>query len=227
MLVEILVQDDGSTAFDALELIGPPASVARNERNLGFAGNCNAGARRAQGDVLLFLNQDTKAHPGWFFPLMAAFADPAVGIVGPKLVTEAAGRDGPELSIQSCGGLFDGGRGPFHRFLGYHADDWRVNRPERVSWTTGAALAIRRELFAHVGGFDEGYGRGYFEDVALNMAARKAGYQVWYCPHAVFEHTVGSTGGIPAHIFKRNSIKFHRDWDAEIVPDTPVVHVNY
>lgn len=228
VLAEIIVQDDASTTFDAAELVGPPARVEVNPRNLGFAGNCNAGARRAQGDVLLFLNQDTKAHPGWFGPLMQAFENPLVGVVGPKLVFEQARAGGvKELSIQSCGGLFDAGKGPFHRYLGFHADDWRVNVPERVSWTTGAALAIRRELFAQVGGFDEGYARGYFEDVALCMAARAAGAEVWYEPRAVFEHTVGSTGGIPPQVFKANSMRFHKQWDAAIVPDSPVVHVAY
>lgn len=222
--LQILVQDDCSPDLDLREIIGPPASVERNERNLGFAANCNAGARRSQGDILLFLNQDTKARPDWFDPLMAIFDNPKVGIVGPKLVFPDNGKGD---SIQSCGGLYDGGKGPFHRYPGYAADYWPVNFAERVSWTTGAALAVRRELFAQAGGYDEGYIRGYFEDVALCEAVKALGYEVWYCPDAVFEHKAGSTGGVPAEVFKANSLRFHRLWDAVIVPDTPIVHVNY
>lgn len=223
--LEVIVQDDASGDFDALKLIHPPVAAARNDSNLGFAANCNAGARRAQGDLLLFLNQDTVARPGWFEPLVGMFANPAVGIVGPKLVFPA--EDGREESIQSCGGLYDGGKGPFHRFLGWAADDWRVNLTERVSWVTGAALCIWRDLFWRVGGFDTRYERGYFEDVALCEAVKQQGAEVWYCAEAVFEHKVGSTGGIPAHIFRANSDRFHREWDHRITADTPARLVNY
>lgn len=225
--LEVIVQDDSSPDFNIADVVGPPAFVARNERNQGFAGNCNAGAMRARADILLFLNQDTKARPGWFEPLLAIFADPKVGSVGPKLVFGTNPHGNPDDSIQSCGGLYDGGKGPFHRYLGFAADDWRVNEREPVSWTTGAALAIRRELFMQVGGFDVGYERGYFEDVDLCEKVKAAGFEIWYCPEATFEHSVGSTGGVPGHIFKANSMRFHEKWNDRIKPDTNIVHVNY
>lgn len=224
--IEILVQDDKSPDFDLREILGPPASVERNEKNLGFAGNCNAGARRSRGDVLLFLNQDTKAQPGWFPALMAMFDDPKVGVVGGKMVF--ANKDAGEIdSIQSCGGWYDGGKGPFHRYLGWAADDWRVNQRERVSWTTGGCLAIRRELFGAVNGFDEGYLRGYFEDTDICEAVKALGFEIWYCPEAVFSHHAGASGGIPGEIFRANSLKFHQKWDKRITPDTAAIHVNY
>lgn len=226
--LQIIIQDDCSTDFDVMECIGPPAEPERNAVNLGFAGNCNAGARRAGGDILLFLNQDTRAFNEWFEPLMIMFDDPKVGIVGPKLITPVMKPDGArDYSIQSCGGLYDGNKGPFHRFLGWAADDRRVNVRERVSWTTGAALAIRRDLFAGVGGFDEDYKRGYFEDVDLCEKVKGTGFEIWYCPDAIFQHTVGVSGGVPAEVFKTNSMRFHRKWDAIITPDTGIIHVNY
>ena len=218
--LEILVQDDCSD-FDIYDVIGmEPAQAQRNPVNLGFAGNCNAGAHRAKGDVILFLNQDTVAREGWFEPLLGMFQHDNVGIVGPKLVL-------PDNKIQSCGGWYGGNRGPFHRYLGWDANDWRVNVCERVSWITGAALAIRRELFFKVGGFDVGYERGYFEDTDLCEKVKEAGFEVWYCHEAVFEHNVGTSGGVPQHIFKANSLRFHQRWDAKIKPDTAVIHVPY
>lgn len=228
--MEILVQDDCSTEYNATEVLyGEPCKVERNAQNLGFAGNCNAGAKRAAGDVLLFLNQDTMAKPEWFEPLLEPFDLDVVGIVGPKLTQIIYHKDGtPSFEvIQSCGGLYGGNKGPFHRMLGWAANDWRVNVYGEVSWTTGAALAIRRDLFWRVGGFDVGYVRGYFEDVDLCEAVKAQGYAIWYQPRSVFVHNAGSSGGIPAEIFRRNSFRFHDKWDAKIKPDTPIVHVNY
>lgn len=223
-LLEILVQDDASPDYDLTEIVGAPAKVARNPANLGFPGNCNAGALRAQGQVLLFLNQDTLARPGWYAPLMRAFDDPRVGIVGPKLVITEL--DKPD-TIQSCGGLYGANKGPFHRYLGYQADWWAANQRQRVSWTTGAALAIRREVFAACGGFDVGFRRGYFEDCALCESAKARGFDILYEPESVFVHNPGSTGGVPPEVFRANSIRFHRLWDKYITPDTTVSHVPY
>ena len=238
--LEILVQDDCSDTFDVMEVLPPVFCPARNAERLGFAGNCNAGATRAKGDILLFLNQDTKARDDWVAPLLNLFeTNPKVGIVGPKLIISnpVIGIVGPAHApgsgieiidtIQSCGGLYDAHGGPYHRYLGYAADDWRVNICERISWTTGAALAIRRNLFNACMGFDVAYEIGYFEDVDLCEKAKRFGYAVWYQPESVFEHKAGSTGGIPPHVFKQNSILFHSRWDKVIVPDTTAVMVNY
>lgn len=228
--LEIIVQDDCSP-FKVADIIGPPASVVVNKHNLGFAGNCNAGASRAHGDILLFLNQDTKARSEWFAPLVNIFSGKLnVGIVGPKLIFSGETIPGQTIdkwSIQSVGGLYGGNKGPYHRFIGFADDDWRVNMQEKVSWTTGAALAIRRELFFKVGGFDASYQQGYFEDVDLCEKVKAAGYEIWYEPLSCFEHSVGSTGGVAPEIFKANSMLFHSRWDAAIVPDSPVSHVNY
>lgn len=221
--LQLIIQDDASPEPLPEPFPYGMFEVERNPQNLGFAGNCNAGAARAKGDVILFLNQDTYALNEWFEPLLAAFADERVGIVGPKLVLHDA--EGKEV-IQSCGGIFDARRGPYHRFLGFAEDYWLCNQPETVSWITGAALAVRRELFAQVGGFSLAYGRGYFEDVDLCMKVKQAGYSIFYEPRAKFYHSVASTGGIPADEFRRNVLTFHTLWDAHIEPDVSVVMGN-
>ena len=78
-----------------------------------------------------------------------------------------------------------------------------------------------------VNGFDPAYKRGYFEDVDLCEKAKARGYEIRYRPESSFEHSVGTSGGIPAHIFKENSMLFHSRWDSRIKPDTNFIHVNY
>lgn len=208
--IEFLIQDDASPSLDFRSIVPPyAASVARNERNLGFSGNCNAGAARATGDILIFCNQDILAHEtlsqGWDTVIRAAFADASVGIVAPRLLF-------PDGKIQSAGGIYDGHLQPAHRCLGYSdLTHWEVNTPEYVAWATGAFLAIRRDLFQQVGGFDEHYIGGYFEDTDICEQVKAAGFKVWYEPRVSFVHRVGSTGGSPyfmrnAHLFKQRYV---------------------
>jgi len=215
----------------------PGVKPQRNTVNLGFAGNVNMAAQRANGDYILMLNQDTRAlplpddapvvkellHPGWIDAMLRVFIEREnVGIVGPRLVF-------PNGAVQSVGGLYDADKGPFHRYLGWaNPLDRRINVTEKVSWITGAAIMIKREDFFAVGGLDgETYRGGYFEDVALcQMVKHQLHKDIWYCAEATLVHTVASTGGNQKN-FMNNSVAFHKRWNDTIEPDTNIVYVNY
>lgn len=216
------VQDDCSPSADFRPVIPPSiASVARNERNLGFAGNCNTGARfvieRYQPDAILFCNQDVMAvadwSQGWDAALLDAFQfddeTQRIGIVGARLLF-------PDGSVQNAGGVFDQFKQPVHRCLGWRNP--QMGAPamaDDVAWTTGAALAVQTTLFQHLGGFDERY-RMYWEDVDLCMRAQQAGARIRYEPRCTLIHRVGSTGG-SIH-FRDGAQRFKRTWvDSGIV----------
>lgn len=210
---ELIVNDDASPDFDLRKFVG--TFCERNPHNLGFAGNVNQAAKRASRDILAIINQDVSATPersqGWDAALVNAFADPQVGIVGARLLF-------PNGAIQSAGGLFDVTGSPYHRCLGYSNPDYEeVATAREVDWVTGATLAIRRELFERVGGFDTSYVKGYWEDVDLCMKVRALGFKVWYEPRATLIHSVGSTGGNP--YFHQNARLFRERWvDTNKVP---------
>jgi GT2 family glycosyltransferase len=264
-VAELIIVDDCTPDFNLLNVPLPVAGkVVRLDKNGGFSQACNAGAQVATGDVLFFLNSDTEAHPNWQAPLEAAFTDPTVGIVGPKLlfpgnnwcplcrvyydktaVVKKQTQDGKSYAvclahqdiqveevqtIQSCGGWFDAGKGPYHRYLGWRGDDWRVNKAEPVSWVTGAALAIRADVFKSAGGFDAAYGVGYFEDTDCCMRVKQAGWKIMYEPGSAFTHLVAQstnndkrTQQERALSFRANSRLFHLRWDAFVTIDTPWV----
>lgn len=219
---EYIVQDDTSPSVVGPAVIPPAvARVERNAANLGFAANVNAAARRATGDVLFIVNQDVYGVYGqseaWDTALLTALAMPEVGIIGARLLF-------PTGAIQNAGGLFDAKGQPFHRCLGWS----NINHPEvatarEVSWTTGAALAIRREVWERVGGLDEAYQRGYFEDVDLCLRVREAGFKVWYEPSCTLIHKTGTTGGSP--MLAQNARLFKSRWvdTGKIKPDEPAV----
>ena len=206
------VQDDASPEANFPALIPPEvASVARNATNGGFACNCNNGAATVlderAADVLLFCNQDVTAHPqwsqGWDAALLSAFADPTVGIVGARLLF-------PDGSVQNAGGVFDQFAQPVHRCLGWSNPHMgAASQAADVEWTTGAALAVRADLFMRIGGFDERY-RMYFEDADLCMRMRQMGYRVRYEPACTLVHAVGSTGGSP--YFPASARRFKAQW---------------
>ncbi len=211
---EVLVQDDCSPDVNLPPLLGD--CCQRNATNLGFPGNCNAGARRARGDVLFFLNQDCwPIGASWDRRLLDFFElQPEAGIAGPTLLF-------PDGRVQSVGGEFDAACQPYHVALGAQNPDWEpIARPRQVPWITGAALAVRRATWQQLGGFDEGYAPAYFEDVDLCLRAREAGWQVWHRPSVRFYHGVGSTGGSPT--FMQSALRFKERWvdTGKVKPDT-------
>ena len=179
---QVVVVDNGSTDGTALGLrMYPWVEVVSNADNRGFAGGCNDGASRARHEILIFLNNDTVLAHSWIDPLVAALDDPAFGAAGPRsnfvsglqLVVGASYRSVPEL----------------RRF----ARRWAAEHRATTSFTdrlVGFCLAVRRDLFEGLGGFDEGYGIGGFEDDDLCQRIIKAGKRLVIC-HDSFVHHEG------------------------------------
>jgi GT2 family glycosyltransferase/glycosyltransferase involved in cell wall biosynthesis len=187
---EIIVVDDGSSDETQVQLAELPGlHYQRNPENLGFIGACNAGAAVAQGDFLVFLNNDTAVQPGWLDALLRTFAlHDDVGLAGSKLVY-------PDGRLQEAGGIVfsDASGWNYGRF-----DDPaepRYNFVREVDYCSGAAIAIRRSLFDRFGGFDAHYAPAYYEDTDLAMKVRQAGLRVLYQPASVVVHFEGVTSG--------------------------------
>ena len=164
-------------------------------RNLGFAAGCNAGARVARAPWLLFLNPDARPRPGALAALVAArerWPD-AAGLV-PRLV----GEDGVSQRRWQLKPL------PAPAALLAHAFFWDPTRgPERepeagasIAQPAAAALALAREAFDRVGGFDEGYFPAWFEDVDLAHRLAALGLRLRFVPEAEFVHRGGAS--VPA-----------------------------
>lgn len=161
--------------------------------NGGYAIANNLAAREARADLLLLLNSDVlPVAPGWIPRLIAAYRRRnAVGALGPKLLYE----DG---SIQHAGmdyrPLSDGfGWGPEPLFKGMHRDLAAANHPRRVIAVTGACLLVGRADFFRVGGFDEGYIQGDYEDLDLCHRLAAAGLHNWYEPGVELYHLEGAS----------------------------------
>jgi len=187
---EIIIADDVST--DATKEIDKFVSglvIARNESNQGFLKNCNNAAKKARGEYIFFLNNDTTVQKDWLPPLIRLLeSDESIGMVGSKLIY-------PDGRLQEAGGIIwsDGSGWNYGR-----CDD--PNKPEYnyvrdVDYISGAAIMLSRKLWEEIGGFDERYAPAYCEDSDLAFEVRKRGLRVVYQPLSVVTHFEGVSNG--------------------------------
>ncbi|MBI4342470.1 MAG: glycosyltransferase, partial [Candidatus Omnitrophica bacterium] len=158
-----------------------------------FVEACNQGAEAARGEFVVFLNNDVFVSHGWLTRLLEPFAGPQdadgeVGVVGAKLVY-------PDGRLQEAGGIiFTDGSG-WNYGRGDDPSDPRYEFQCEAHYCSGACLAVRRQVFRDLGGFDPRYAPMYYEDVDLAFAARAAGWRVVYQPTCLIVHFEGSTAG--------------------------------
>lgn len=187
---EIIIADDVST--DATKEIDKFVSglvIARNESNQGFLKNCNNAAKKARGEYIFFLNNDTTVQKDWLPSLIRLLeSDKSIGMVGSKLIY-------PDGRLQEAGGIIwsDGSGWNYGR-----CDD--PNKPEYnyvrdVDYISGAAIMLSRKLWEEIGGFDERYAPAYCEDSDLAFEVRKRGLRVVYQPLSVVTHFEGVSNG--------------------------------
>jgi len=223
---EVIVVDDCSSDETAARLaeIGG-IRVLRNAQNLGFIGACNAGAAQARGEFIVFLNNDTAVTAGWLDALLGTFEARAdCGLAGAKLVY-------PDGRLQEAGGIVfaDGSGWNYGRYDDPAAP--ACNYLREADYCSGAAIALRRELYERLGGFDTRYAPAYYEDTDLAFRVREAGLKVYYQPAATVVHFEGvSSGTDTGSGIKRyqlvNQEKFRERWADALAlqpkPGTPI-----
>jgi GT2 family glycosyltransferase len=180
---EIIVVDNASTDRSAehVERYYPQVRVIRNGKNGGFGHGNNLGAQWAQGEFLAFVNPDAAVEPSWLNALIAALeADPQAGLATSRILMLTD----PER-INLCANDVHYTGLTLCRGLGMERD--KFADIGEVSAVSGAAFAIRREVFEALGGFDERFFL-YMEDTDLSWRARLAGHRCLYVPHSMAYH---------------------------------------
>jgi len=200
--------DEDVAAFCEREVAG--ARVERSRVNLGFPAGCNLAAAQARGAFLVFLNDDTQVAPRWLESLVqAADEHPQAGAIGSRLLFA----DG---SVQEAGGVIwrDGNTAQVGRGRSPASRSYGCLRP--VDYCSAASLLVRRSTWDVVGGFDEEYFPGYFEDVDLCLAIRQHGQQVLYEPRSQVVHYLSPPldAGVNARLFRRNAARVKAKWSA-------------
>ena len=180
---ETVILDNGSsdetTEFYAL-LDGP--HVIRNLVNKGFPAACNQMAEKAKGSYLLFLNSDAYVTPGALSEALRVMKSSSdVGAVGGKLIS----MDG---TLQEAGcRVYNTGE---TQFIINNPDPFHYSNNEQrdVDYCSGAFLLTSRKVFKALGGFDQTFEYGYYEDVDYCFSLRERGLRTVYAPQAVVFH---------------------------------------
>lgn len=202
--VEVILVDNGSTDGSQALVTEqyPEVQLLALDRNLGLTGGNNAGFRAAQGDILISLNNDTEAHPGFVEALVnASMEHPEAGMVAAKMLLFDR-RD----HIHSAGDGYGVDGIPFNRGV-WQRDEGQFDEPGWIFGGCGGAVAYQRAMLDDVGLFDESFFM-YCEDVDLNWRAQLAGWRCWYTPESVIYHKLSATGGgsVASYYTGRNTL---------------------
>lgn len=196
---KIIMVDNGSTDPISLGFLQHAADEGRikfirSEKNLGFAGGNNLGAKYAKGEYLFILNPDTAVFEDTL-QIMVDYLEqhPEIGILAPKLVypdgtvQESCRRDMRFMDLvikRTPLRKFPWGKTRLERYLMQDFDHEKIQEVELV---TGAAMMMKRSFFEEIGGFDDRYFL-FMEDFDLCKKTRKAGKKIVYFPKALVNH---------------------------------------
>lgn len=205
---EVVVIDNASDDGTSEEL----AKIANlklitNPENIGFGRACNQGAKHAEGEYLVFLNNDTLPQPGWLSSLIAcAERNSQVGVVGSRLIFPQTNE------IQSAGVRFGRYLLPEDEYQHYPVDAPEVSIDREVDALCGASILVKHSLFNVIRGFDERFLNG-LEDVDFCLRMKKNKYINMLCAKSNVLHYKSATEGrFGLEKDRANVALFHEKW---------------
>ena len=170
---EVLVVDDAGPDPETRALAARfGARYEPHPQPLGLNVARNTGVARSSGDLVVFVDDDIRAQPGWLQALLAAalqnpHADVFAGRIRPRLEGRAPRGCGREAPITSL-------------------DLGERDRDARFAW--GANMAIRRSALERVGAFDVALEQGGDEQEWQERHRRAGGAPARYVAAAGVEH---------------------------------------
>jgi GT2 family glycosyltransferase len=223
---ELIIVDNGSKdgTLDYLASLSHANSacqrikIIKNEENNGFAKGCNQGLAESHGEYLLLLNNDVVVTAGWLSRLVRALQNnDRFGFVGPmsNYVSGPQCVSKPQYNIRTLQGL--------NQFAAAMAN-WHCGQVIACQRVVGFCMLIKKTVIDAIGGLDECYGLGNFEDDDFCLRAQLAGYQGGIVKDCFIHHFGGRTFfGNNLHYEERlrqNWELFKEKW--KIPPATPL-----
>ena len=207
ILVDNASADETPAYLARLKSEKPNVHLILNKENLGFAKGNNQGAEAAQGEYLVFLNNDTIVTRGWLKGLIRHLQEPKVGMVGP--VTNQSGNEARiAVSYENIPGM---------EAFAQHYTEQHQGKSFEINMLAFFCVVMRRSVWQDVGPLDERFGIGMFEDDDYALRVKKKGYKI-LCAEDVFVHHWGSASFSQLQLidywskFTENRKKFENKW---------------
>ena len=227
---ELVIVDNGSKEPATHEFLRTlDARVARDDGPFNFSRLINRGAAVASGEVLVLLNNDIEAeNPDWLREMVSHAVRPQNGAVGARLWF-------PDGTLQHAGvitGLGGVAGHGFRRFArGHHGYFDSLCLQQNCTAVTAACLAVRKELFDSLGGFDEEHLAINFNDVDFCLRVIERGFWNVWTPYADLIHHESASRGhhtTPAEreLFAREADYMQRRWGPQLLHD-PFYNPNF
>ena len=206
---EVLVIDNNSEEPSTLEYLKrvqneyKQVKVYTYNSEFNFSAIVNYGVRKSKGEVVLLLNNDTEViNEDWLCEMVSQSMREEIGAVGAKLFY-------PNGQIQHAGVFLYEGHPGNHIYLKREKTDPgyfnKLNLVQNYSAVTAACLAVRKQLYLEVGGFDENNLKIVYNDVDFCLKIRELGYKNLYTPFAQLVHYESLSRGNDL-----NEVNFHR-----------------
>ena len=194
--------------------------IIQTGANLGFAGGCNVGIRRALeagAEYLWLLNNDTVVAPEALTALVSAMeGDGAAAIAGSKIYYHDAPRQ-----IWSAGGAWRKGWLAPRQRGGNQVDRGQFDQPCAVGSVSGCSMLVRTAAVEKLGLMDESYFL-YWEDTEWCARVGLGGFKVLFVPGSLVWHAVSVSTGqgslLQYYYYTRNGFFFLREYDPCLLP---------
>lgn len=189
---EVIVVDNASKGDDVehITALCPEVTIICSGRNLGFAGGNNLGYKKAKGDYILFLNNDTVIRAPILEVMVKRLEKSGVGGVSPMIRYYFSPNDIQYYGYQKM----------THITLRHNTPSYDTNYPDsylvdrKVEVMHGAAMMVSRKVIEEVGIMPECYFL-YYEEFDWSYHILEHGYQIWYEPAAQIYHKEGTKKG--------------------------------
>lgn len=230
---EIIIIENNSNdrlTFDYYERLrsNPRIKIVTWNGIFNYSAINNFGARNANGEYLLLLNNDTEViTPDWMEQMLMFAQRSDVGAVGAMLYY-------PDDTVQHAGVVIGENGVPAHyQKMLPRGESGYMNRlavVQNYSAVTGACLMMRRAVWDEIGGLDESF-KVAFNDVDMCMRIRKAGYHIVWTPYAELYHYESKSRGLDTKPenkarFASEAELFHKRWETELDDGDPYYNIN-
>ena len=220
---EVIIIDDASDQENMEPLYrkveqNKKVKVIRNTINLGFAKSNNVGFHHATGEYVYLINSDTLVMPGWLQASVHLFQNSAqyfpgqlIGAIQSKIILPD--ENNTEQVVQTCGSMFNSSGWPVYHYHRYPATSSEVNQLMSIDSFMGCGVMILKQAIDQVKGFDETFGKYYFEDTDLSLRICEKGYSIVYYPLStiIHFHGVSTSFYVKDETIFQNNLKSSKD----------------